>query len=348
MRIYSRAGTIVISQSYSTGTISALTGEADWAGGLVGYVDTITISHSHSTGTISGGIRDSNGYLTSGTLHGGGLVGQISSSGDITDSYSEATIEVRGFGGGLVGRFESSVSITNSYYSTGTVSSNDATGGLVGYAVGVAISRSYFTGNVGGGADAGGLAGTVNSGSITDCYSTGDVTPSYYPYRYGGFVGSNGASITNCYSAGAVNTPAGSLIGGFAGHNWGTITNSFWDTDTSGLTTSASGAGKTTAEMKTQSTFTDAGWDFSTIWNINAQSNSGYPTFLCSLLGRCVSGDVNGDGILDLDDAIIALQISVDIDPSVMTYLTFDGNGDGKIGTEEAIYILEKKSGIRD
>jgi hypothetical protein len=42
----------------------------------------------------------------------------------------------------------------------------------------------------------------------------------------------------------------------------GTVTASFWDTRTSGLTMSAGGTGKTTAEMQTAKTFLDAGWDF--------------------------------------------------------------------------------------
>jgi len=40
------------------------------------------------------------------------------------------------------------------------------------------------------------------------------------------------------------------------------VSNCFWDIDTSGQTQSAGGMGKTTAEMQTESTFTDAGWDF--------------------------------------------------------------------------------------
>ncbi|WP_152611419.1 hypothetical protein, partial [Geoalkalibacter ferrihydriticus] len=39
------------------------------------------------------------------------------------------------------------------------------------------------------------------------------------------------------------------------------ITNSFWDTQVSGLTTSAGGEGKTTAEMQILSTFNQAGWN---------------------------------------------------------------------------------------
>jgi hypothetical protein len=42
----------------------------------------------------------------------------------------------------------------------------------------------------------------------------------------------------------------------------GVVSESFWDTETSGQATSAGGAGRTTAEMQTASTFLDAGWDF--------------------------------------------------------------------------------------
>ena len=42
----------------------------------------------------------------------------------------------------------------------------------------------------------------------------------------------------------------------------GNILNSFWDIETSGQTISSGGTGLTTAEMQTESTFTDAGWDF--------------------------------------------------------------------------------------
>jgi len=44
--------------------------------------------------------------------------------------------------------------------------------------------------------------------------------------------------------------------------NEGMTTASFWDMETSGQSTSAGGTGLTTAEMQTESTFTDVGWDF--------------------------------------------------------------------------------------
>jgi hypothetical protein len=40
------------------------------------------------------------------------------------------------------------------------------------------------------------------------------------------------------------------------------VTCSFWDAQTSGRSTSAGGTGKTTVEMQTGKTFSDAGWDF--------------------------------------------------------------------------------------
>ena len=61
-----------------------------------------------------------------------------------------------------------------------------------------------------------------------------------------------------------------------------------------------------------------------------------------------IYGDVNGDGKLDLADAIIALQILGGIDMSGVTLSPdADCNGDGRIGIEEAIYILQKVSNLR-
>ena len=68
--------------------------------------------------------------------------------------------------------------------------------------------------------------------------------------------------MTSCYSAGKVsgNTYSGGLIG--ADDHSAFVVGCFWDTETSGKTTSANGAGKTTAEMKKAATFSGSGWDF--------------------------------------------------------------------------------------
>jgi mucin-19 len=138
----------------------------------------------------------------------------------------------------------------------------------------------------------GGLAATNDQGTITSCYVIGSVTGS--GGTVGGFVGKNIGTITSCYANGSVSAVWGT-VGGLVGHNAGTIhygyatgpvtggiqnvgglvgfdsgaiSGCFWDTQTSGQTTSAGGVGKTTAEMKTRATFTAAGWDFDTLWTI--------------------------------------------------------------------------------
>ena len=58
--------------------------------------------------------------------------------------------------------------------------------------------------------------------------------------------------------------------------------------------------------------------------------------------------DINGDGNVDLDDGILALQVWAGITPTSTVHTEADVNGDGRIGMEEVIYILQKVSGLRE
>jgi hypothetical protein len=53
-----------------------------------------------------------------------------------------------------------------------------------------------------------------------------------------------------------------------------TVTNSFWDTETSGQTTSHDGTGKITAEMKNIATFSEAGWNIIAVADINMRDTT--------------------------------------------------------------------------
>jgi|GEM_PF-1340239 len=57
-------------------------------------------------------------------------------------------------------------------------------------------------------------------------------------------------------------------------------------------------------------------------------------------------GDVNGDTLVDVGDAILALRVCVGL-ASVDVYQQADVSGNGRIGMEEAVYILQKVSGLR-
>jgi hypothetical protein len=214
----------------------------------------------------------------------GSLVGGLAGSnyGSIANCYSTGTITGKGYVGGLVGLSRGS---TTNCCSTGSVDGDGYLGGLVGYNFCGSITNCYSTGPVTGTGRVGGLAAR-NDGSISNCFSTGPVTDTGDTGYgvVGGLVGWNNpaGSITNCYSTGPV-TGTG-RVGGLVGdHLSGDITKCFWDTETSGIETSAGGNGKTTAEMQNINTFLIAGWDFkdeetngtSQIWQM--QAGGGYP-----------------------------------------------------------------------
>jgi hypothetical protein len=59
-------------------------------------------------------------------------------------------------------------------------------------------------------------------------------------------------------------------------------------------------------------------------------------------------GDVDGNGDIDLQDSIIALQVLVGLSPSIGFYSSSDIDGDQKIGLAEAIFAIQKQAGLRN
>ncbi len=133
-------------------------------------------------------------------------------------------------------------------------------GGLVG-GNGGTVSNSYSTGSVICTYMAGGLIG-MNTGTVYDSYSSSDVASGTGP---GGLVGQNNGTISNSYSTGSVTGT--NYTGGLVAYNEGTVRDTFWDTETSGQTTSAGGTGKTTADMQHITTFLEAGWNIIGVTN---------------------------------------------------------------------------------
>jgi len=257
----------------------------------------------------AGGIITIEGCSSSGSVSGesfiGGLFGEVCKYTyriQVQDCHSSCTvISTESYAGGLIGRISSSDA--SNCYATGavTVVAGDVfcyAGGFVGAVASGVISKCYAEGNVSATSDntlsrrteVGGFVGSLggSSSQLSDCYARGNATASAtngLEYA-GGFLGrtwypsiSENEFCDNCFSTGI---PTGANAGGFCGEKTEfTITNCFWDTETSGQDTSDGGTGKTTAQMKTESTFTDAGWDFTTpIWYINPTINDGYPAFI--------------------------------------------------------------------
>ncbi|MCL2283702.1 MAG: T9SS type A sorting domain-containing protein [Fibromonadales bacterium] len=136
------------------------------------------------------------------------------------------------------------------------VKGNNNVGGLLGNG-NTAIQYCYSMANVAGASNIGGLAGNRGSGAITQSYATGNVTGT-------------------------------SNVGGLTGGGTGTITGSYYNSETLGG--GSNGFGRTTAQMKTQSSY--IGWDFATpIWKIDSKANDGYP-YLHTLTACLAEGKV--------------------------------------------------------
>jgi hypothetical protein len=210
----------------------------------------------------------------------GSLVG--SNSGTITNCYAEGgsvsgdhgvggLVGVNVLGGTPPGQPVRNGTISNCY-STGTALGDWDVGGLVGRNWEGTISNCYATGSVIGTTNVGGLVGKNSYGTISNCYASGSVSGNS---DVGGLVGTNGCydpgglhpgRIFNCYSTGSVTgmTNVGGLVGERVS---GTVSDSFWDTQTSGQSSSDGGTGKTTAEMQIASTF--IGWGCGAVWTID-------------------------------------------------------------------------------
>ena len=203
-----------------------------------------------------------NGNVT-GQSNVGGLVGQ--NEGTVNNSNATGRVIGDNNVGGLVGQDFNGSTVTNSY-ATGNVTGDSNVGGLVGWNKNGAVNNSFATGRVIGTSNIGGLVGknsaASNIAATSNSYATGPVIGDDI---VGGLVGKNDktGSVTDSYSTGSVT--GSTNTGGLIGKNQGTVNNSFWDTETSGQSSSPGGTPKTTAQMKDFDTFNDAGWDITTV-----------------------------------------------------------------------------------
>ncbi|MHC4116333.1 MAG: GLUG motif-containing protein [Planctomycetota bacterium] len=210
-------------------------------------------------GCVGGEVKDLTFVDTMIDAKAGKDVGSLAGSlgyGSISGcSVRNATVKGGTIVGGLVG--DNGGAITNCC-SSGIIDGNSV-GGLVGINIFGEISSSYSTGAVSGDSPVGGLVGQnggpgpgeMVSGGVYNCYSTCSVSGTA---AVGGLVGLNDWGIVKqCYSSGSVS--GNERVGGLAGEGDARVAYCFWDVETSGLTVSAGGVGKTTAEMQSAETF---------------------------------------------------------------------------------------------
>jgi uncharacterized repeat protein (TIGR01451 family) len=269
---------------------------ANWNDGA-GF-DPVGTEDSPFTGTVDGGGHVIRGlFINRPTQNLVGLFGRTEGA-TITDLHLvDADVSGQNAVGILAGQVETTTIQRCS--AAGTVTGILHVGLLAGYSFATKIGNCHSIGSVDGDSRVGGLIGLfsnadlthsssvcsvtaadqgvggllgANAGTVADCFSVGTVRGQQ---SVGGFVGSHQGSITNSYSACSV--VGSGAVGGFMGENLGgTDSSCYWDTQRSGLETTAGTAlGKLTAQMVQATTFN--GWDFAAIWQIF--EGGSYPFF---------------------------------------------------------------------
>lgn len=209
------------------------------------------------------------GYTAGATIKNMGLTNVNITGGNRTAAY--------------IGYAYSETSVSNSF-STGIISGETTVGGLVSFNTEGTISSCYSICDVSGYGQMGGLVGYNRQSVIENSYSRSNVsrksgsTDTYI----GAFVGRTLSAfekysiIRYCYSTGTVTyeDAADPTNAGFGGGDQQEA--NYFDKETSLQISGGAATPKTTAEMKTDTTFED--FDFTAIWDIDSTINEGYPS----------------------------------------------------------------------
>ncbi len=114
---------------------------------------------------------------------------------------------------------------------------------------------------------------------------------------------------------------------------------------------------KSAGDNRYEATYT--GFDTTGVYNIAIFANDRgtaismpVQTYIIQTNGTKLKGDINGDAVMDLKDAMIALKVAAGADdpiPVRSDYVSsgIDLSGDGRIGIEEVVYVLQKVAGLR-
>lgn len=276
--------------SHATGSVKANT---DTVGGLIGLLENGEVRSSYSESTVQGSqyvggligrafyqgtlVQNSHstGSITSTGEYVGGLIGATEIT-EINQSYSTSSIDAQGNGkvGGLVGSLTGTASINESYADITITDGGYNTGGLAGVTRDSStISESYSKGSISSTTSAGGLVGFYKGGNFTNSYSKVDVSTTN---NAGGAISAlrTSATVEDIYAAGTVSSSG--TAGGFADLVFkGSFTNTYWDTESTGQSTSAgSSTGLTSSELQGENASSNlTGFDFTDVWT----TTDGYP-----------------------------------------------------------------------
>jgi len=244
-------------------------------GGMIGGSGYTSIRYSHSSSDVTALTNSSVGGFI-GSVSGSNLIEECYADGDVIAknqsggfvgyNYQGSTIHMcyssgsvtgvemyAGYCGGFVGTNQGGgegAAIIYRCYSTGPANAHQGTGGFVGRNVRGQINKCFATGGASGYSRVGSFCGqSLSNSEIYDCYASGNVSAHELS---GGFIGSNEdpSLLARCYNYGPAIFSGTYYVGGFCGIGTASLaTDCYWNTQTTNISTSACGSGRTTAEM---------------------------------------------------------------------------------------------------
>ena len=253
---------------------------------LIGKLINGTITNCKVTGTVADG-TPVGGMI--GMLEGGKLIG---CQADVTINVTGEDSNVGGLAGEVTGDVEQCLS-----YGTLTATGKDSyVGGLVGLSKsGSSISNSYSSAVVNSSLSAAGIV-AYNYGVVDKCYAVGNLFSKNYGAGVVGYNDGEGAVVKNCAAMNnkidvtyeSQSAQGGNygmrIIGGIKNgapapemNNYAlkTMQVSVNDVPQKLYDDIMNGTAKTVAQLKSEATYKELGWDFNTIWKI--EEGSSYP-----------------------------------------------------------------------
>lgn len=274
-----------------------ITNTGDYTGGIVA-TNYAEVNNCHTKtliqgGTYTGGII---GYLSKGNLKGSSAVGSA-----VGTKYVGGAVGYMAYGS------VSTTATAGLVRCTDTSTSDQATGGLIGYChmgnssnsytpINECYSTAYVSGYYNVGGFIGRLIGYGNDNEaytkyITNSYSVGNVNGLN---RAGSFVGYSDYRLdfVNCYT---VSYNALLPIYRYAGGTWTNVDNCYFSSENN---TDTLFEYKTNTELKEKSTFVE--WDFENVWDISTSVNNGMPY-------------LKNAPVIDEEDTFILIQTEDDL-----------------------------------
>lgn len=203
---------------------------------------------------------------------------------------------------GLFGKIESqpgqSAQVKNLGLTNVDITAKEYVGGIAGHVKGVWNANTYIqnvfvTGHINGHKSVGGIVGYLDyMGKVRQAYFNGsmEAVPTKNAFGLGGIVGESwpgsGGGIDKVYAnVEFFNIPSWfdpvmqTHYGGVVAHGDPlTVTNSFWNSDY--INTSSGGSAETIQNMRNETLFINAGWDFVNDWIIYSNINDGLPILI--------------------------------------------------------------------